>query len=194
MVASAAAIAAHADADLNSDSVLNSGWSSLSAVQKTAILNDIATKAEAAKTTSTDPVVSTTQTLDKVDKYVGIGERIGKMVGGAAKEVGMAVNDFAKTPVGIWAIVMITWTYMGGAVVHLLLGITLFVFSMTLIFYCLSKSRKVVREYYENKTTWYGAPLIKLETRSGFDSDDIQAAFIFGAIASVVSIIIVLTF
>lgn len=61
-------------------------------------------------------------TANKVDQWVNIGEKIGKMLGGAAKEVGIAVNEFVQTPVGKMTAVLIVWNYMGSMIVHVLSG------------------------------------------------------------------------
>lgn len=171
---------------VSSTTVQGAGWDKLTDVQRTAILNDIATKAE----TASSPVAI----IDKVDKYVGIGERIGKMVGGAAREVGMAVNDFAKTPVGIWAIAMITWTYMGTAIVHLVLGTMLLIVGYGFIAYIIFKSAPVIYVYHDDKTTWYGGRVLKSKSHESMKEGDAAALIIFACGITVIAIVIILTF
>ena len=61
----------------------------------------------------TAAILSKTPAPEKVDQLVGIGKQLAMGLGAAAKELGIAANDFAKTPVGIFTAVMIGWHYMG---------------------------------------------------------------------------------
>ena len=61
-------------------------------------------------------------TVAQIDQWANVGEHIGKMMGGAAKEVGVAVNDFVKTPVGVMTAGLIIWSYMGSMIVHVVSG------------------------------------------------------------------------
>lgn len=66
----------------------------------------------------------------EVQKYVSVGEQIGKALAVTAKELGIEVNNFASTPVGMIAIFLIVWHFFGNMVVHLMFGAAWF---MTLI-------------------------------------------------------------
>lgn len=52
-------------------------------------------------------------------EWVDIGTSLGQGLAATARELGVAVNDFAKSPVGIIAIVLIVWNYMGDTIIHL---------------------------------------------------------------------------
>ncbi len=66
----------------------------------------------------------------EVQKYVSVGEQIGKALAVTARELGIEVNNFASTPVGMIAIFLIVWHFFGGMMVHLAFGAAWF---MTLI-------------------------------------------------------------
>ncbi len=61
-------------------------------------------------------------TAEKAKEYVELGEMIGKALSTTAKEMNIAVNDFAQTPVGKTALVLIVWKMMGREVLHYVFG------------------------------------------------------------------------
>ena len=65
------------------------------------------------------PEAQTQETLQNVQKYVEIGKGIGSGLGEAARSMGVAVNDFANTPVGRLTTFVIIWKVLG----HDFLGI-----------------------------------------------------------------------
>lgn len=52
-------------------------------------------------------------TVDQMERYAAIGIQYGKAIGAAAKELGIAVNDFMDTPAGVLAAVLIVWHIAG---------------------------------------------------------------------------------
>lgn len=72
---------------------------------------------------------------DDVERWAKLGENIGKSLGAAAKEVGVAVNDFAKTPVGILTTVLIVWHFMGATLMKLIIGAAVMLVLIPLWFY-----------------------------------------------------------
>ncbi len=69
-----------------------------------------------------DALVSTLPDVIKVEKYVSVGEQIGKALSSTARELGIEVNKFATTPVGMIAIFLIVWHFFGSMIVHLMFG------------------------------------------------------------------------
>lgn len=132
------------------------------------------------KTDSADKLVS------KVDKYVDVGERIGKMMGGAAKEVGVAVNDFVKTPVGLMTAGLIVWHYMGGMMVHVVMGGVMFATTFGLLFWYSRRlyDTTVTRDIAGGRN-WLGQyPVTKVE-RSSID-DDAFGILLIGYLVSII--------
>lgn len=48
-----------------------------------------------------DPVNISEKVRDEVQAWTDLGQNIGRATVGAAKEVGMAANEFSQTPLGI---------------------------------------------------------------------------------------------
>lgn len=82
----------------------------------------------------------------KVREWVEIGEGIGAGLVATAERLGVAVNDFAHTPVGKLAIVLIVWSYMGSQIIGLTVGLS-FLTIGNLIWYHMLK--KVFGEFNE---------------------------------------------
>lgn len=80
------------------------------------------------------PVVSA-ETLDKASKYTEIGAAVAKGLAGAAKELGVAVNEFAQTPVGKMTMFLVVWNFFGNMFVHLAAGSAFFLVMIPIWFY-----------------------------------------------------------
>jgi hypothetical protein len=61
--------------------------------------------------------------VDKAKEYIELGEMVGKAMGSAAKELNMAVNDFAQTPVGRTAMILIVWKVIGREAMKFAIGL-----------------------------------------------------------------------
>lgn len=101
---------------INVESATQAGFSNLSETDKAEIIATIAKKAEAAKEGNVPGV-------EKVDQWVDLGTKIGKGLAGAAKEAGVAVNEFARTPVGILTTALIVWKMLGNMIFHFIGGV-----------------------------------------------------------------------
>ena len=93
-------------------SVDAAGFDKLTEMQKADIIKQVTMKAQEAK--AVDNV-----TVDKIDRWVQVGSNLGKGLAATAKELGVAVNEFANTPIGKLATVLIVWHIMGSTIVHI---------------------------------------------------------------------------
>lgn len=94
-------------------------------------------------------------TVKEVEAYAKIGENIGRGLSSAAKSMGVAVNDFAKSPVGVMTTIVIVWHFMGSMIVHVVAGTTIFFFGMLLWIYMYRKEfivPKLMSETYNKDT------------------------------------------
>lgn len=84
----------------------------------------------AAKPENQAPVEAPKKTVDTVKEWASIGSQIGAGLAASARELGLAANDFAKSPVGKLTMFIIIWRYVGHAIVSDIFG---FVWLITLI-------------------------------------------------------------
>lgn len=105
------------------------------------------TKAQNRDTNITLPNITKSQ----VKEYVVLGESIAKALGACAKEMGVAVNDFANSKVGILATVLIVWNVAGESIMGFIVGISLFVIGTSIWLYLFRKICVVESiTYHEN--------------------------------------------
>ena len=136
------AVSFSAFAGNDSETVRNAGFARLSEAEKAEVIKMVADKAA-----SKDASVPAALTEDKVEKWVKIGSNIGQGLAGAAKEVGVAVNDFSQTPVGQLTMLLIVWHMIGAQLIHVLGGILIWIVGIAII-------RHMVARAYPSKITY----------------------------------------
>lgn len=88
---------------------------SLSETQKAEMMMQVAKMKEAAKT-------AVVPNIEKVREYSELVTAIGGGVKETAKELGIAANDFVKTPVGMLTAGLIAWNYIGRTILGVVVG------------------------------------------------------------------------
>lgn len=126
----------------DSETVRNAGFARLSEAEKAEVIKMVADKAA-----SKDASVPVALTEDRVEKWVKIGSNIGQGLAGAAKEVGVAVNDFSQTPVGQLTMLLIVWHMIGAQLIHVFGGIMIWIVGIAII-------RHMVARAYPSKITY----------------------------------------
>lgn len=91
---------------------ISKDFNSLTETQKAEIVQEIQRK-----TAVNDGNVLATP--DRVERWVDVGTKIGQAMGGAAREIGIAANDFAVTPLGKFTMFLIAYKVVGQDLVHL---------------------------------------------------------------------------
>lgn len=75
--------------------------------------------ANAANSDSQSHVSAPTDTAKRVEEWVNIGTAIGSGLAASAKQLGIAANQFATTPVGKITIFLIAWHFLGNTILHI---------------------------------------------------------------------------
>lgn len=96
-------------------------FNSLTPAQKAEVVATIAKKTEQ---NAADKLAATAlpTTPEDMQRWVGVGAAIGKGMAEAAKELGVAADEFAKSTVGMIAIALLVWHILGADLVQLLVG------------------------------------------------------------------------
>jgi len=63
-----------------------------------------------------------TTAVKQVSEWANIGKELGSGLAATANELGVTANELAKTPVGVFAMVLIAWNYMGESVIGVIFG------------------------------------------------------------------------
>lgn len=120
--------------------------------------------AEVAANMRKDPAKISEKVRDEVQAWTDLGQNIGRATVGAAKEVGMAANEFAQTPLGIITTSIVVYKMIGEDILSLIFGSLLILFGSTLGIYA---SRQGYKRTYEYKPIIFGMfnyKMIKSET------------------------------
>ena len=107
---------------LTSQNLSEAGFNNLTTVQQAEILKQVGQLNDQSlmtKINNTNP--------GEIDQWVNIGSNIGKGLVGAAKELGVQVNEFSETKVGQLTIILIVWNIMGNMIVHFVGGIMVWI-------------------------------------------------------------------
>lgn len=108
---------------------------------------------------------------DNTEKWLNIGERVGKMLGGAAREVGIAANEFLQTPVGQMTAAVIVFQYMGGPIIHMFTGIAVLFLGVAVIYFLSRQRRTLTVKYDTTKTNVFGNHPVIAKERGRMDDD-----------------------
>lgn len=154
-------------AAMDSKSVDAAGFGNLTPEQQTAILNSIAQQAAQAErfTSSANGAVEALadpDLPDKIDKWVSVGTNIGKAMGGAAKELGVQINEFVKTDIGKITAALIIWTIIGSSVTQMLFALLVLCVGCYIVQTTFNRRTQQTIEYDLEKRNIFGNhPVIK---------------------------------
>ena len=123
-------------------------FNNLSDIQKAEIVSQIAEAKNLNKKYGANKIPDTPEELKK---WVDVGTAVGKGLVATAREVGVEVNEFAKTGVGKLAIVLLIWKVMGSDVIHIVGGIMWFLIALPMWMYYFRKLCVVKSIEYNEK-------------------------------------------
>jgi hypothetical protein len=113
-------------------------------------LNDKQKAELALKVAEMQETQSDITSIESVQKYAEVGQSIAVAIGSCAKELGVAVDDFSKTPVGRLTTALIVWKVIGKDIVHITLGSFILVVGISIWCYQFRKMRTDRIVYDEN--------------------------------------------
>jgi hypothetical protein len=174
-------------AALTTDSVANAGFSRLTEAQKADVIKQIAD----ASSKNKDAVVPSEE---KVEKWVKIGSQVGQGLAGAAKELGVAVNDFSKTPVGQLTMMLIVWHMVGGVLVHIFGGLLIMVVGLSFIYFMFKRAYPDKITYSKEHKNIFGNFVVESAQRTAVDDENAAGWLFAAAIVILVGTVTIFTF
>lgn len=168
-------ISAHA---INSEDVRSAGFNKLSATDQAKVIAQVEQMSRGGAIEKSEAAV------DKAERWVNIGSRIGQGLAGAAKELGVAANDFAKSPVGMIATGLIVWHFVGQAAVHIVGGILVWIIGLSIVLYYSRRSVDINIKYNENgKRQSYHRGYMSSDAQVGYSL--LSAVVIIGGLVTI---------
>lgn len=166
----------------------------LTAEQKAAV------EAQIAQTKAENVSGKSTSAAQAVNEWVEVGKGLGSGLAAGAKEMGVVVNDFAKTDVGKFTMFVIFFKVMGSTLIHLAAGVLWFTVMGALWFYFYKKLWEPSE--VEIKYNEAGKKISKTIIREPLDSNKYGSdrldsyrflGIVFGAIIAVAGFVITFT-
>lgn len=112
----------------------------------------------AAGSTSVAASKAPISSVKQVEQWVNIGTAIGSGLAASAKQLGIAANQFATTPVGKITIFLIAWHFIGNTLLHIAATTIWFLTWLpVLIWYYRTTGFTYVKTVYEKGTGPNGA-------------------------------------
>lgn len=163
---------------LDTNAVAQAGFSSLTEAEKAEVIQIIAARSASS--------VSPKVTVDNVDKWVDISAKLGKGLAATARELGIAANEFAVSPLGRLATVLIIWNMMGSMIVHVFGGLLIWGVGFLSLRYIVNRAYPTEITYDPEKRDRFGRAVVlnvKREelTSEGFAVILIAHAAVLGA-------------
>lgn len=192
-----AAFSTPAQAGLDTDAVRGAGFGNLSEAEKADVIKAIADKNASKAQANAKTIVEAAKedaSAEKVDKWLNVGEKVGKMFGSAAREVGIAVNQFAVSPVGMLTMAIIVWHFMGGVIVHFLGGIAVMLAAACFVRWYTIRRSHTVTTYDPEKTDIFGRSRLVKVDKNAMNDDTSAVVCIFSFLGVAVGLITMFTF
>lgn len=143
--------------------------------------------------TAGESVIDSAKGIDpvKLTQWGQVAKEFSGALGIAAREMGVAANEFLGTPAGKLTAVVIVWNYMGSQLLGIAIGIPLIIF-------ILWGGTRIIRSVfvesitYTEVKTWYGTK--RVPEKHEFDSISDGNGWVFGLtiVAMILSTIIIL--
>lgn len=118
-------------------------------------------------------------------EWIDIGTAVGKALGSSARELNIAVNEFAETPVGMLTAVLIVWKVVGSEIIHYIFGVGFMLLAIPTWWWMWSRVYRIKKIV---KTGWFSKE-ITYEDREISTDGEHAAKFIFAAVGPVLVII-----
>lgn len=109
------------------------------------------------------------QARAQVSEYIGIGKEIGEAVKSGLESVVEVSNKFANTPVGQFTMFMIAWKILGRDLLHVVLGIPLYLMALSIWFYFVRRLflGRWVKRWVDGKRQHVFEEPVRFETSDG---------------------------
>lgn len=179
---------------LTAETVRDAGFDTLSGQEKAEIIKNIADRKAANTQASVVAKVAEQTTPQKVNEWLDIGTRIGSGMAGAAKEMGVAVNEFAESPVGMWTIALITWKFMGGVIMHAFGAIMIWLIGFSFIWWINRRRTGLTMQYDPNKTDIFGRSRLISVEKQKVDDDTYASVIICSFIVLIGGMLVLFTY
>lgn len=130
---------------------------------------------------------------EKLDEWVTVGDKISKVIGNTAKELGIATNEFANSRVGQITLFLIIWKIFGSMAIHVFFAVFILILGFLTIRWFTNNARDIQIEYDDEKVNWFGNHPIKHKVLGTLSDDWKTGSIVVYIILTIVSLITAFT-
>lgn len=153
---------------------------------------ELAQLAAKMKADSTSPTNISAEVRKEATAWAELGGNIGVAMVSAAKEVGIAADEFSRTGLGKVVTTIVVYKIVGKDLVGIAVGSTVLIIGLAVgLFIIFSKMGADV--VYENRPILWGAFNRKIVTSIEYQQDAVTTKLVVGLIVSVIALIVGLT-
>lgn len=125
----------------------------------------------------------------ETEKWVELGGNMGKAAVGAARELGIAANEFVQTPIGRITMAVVVYKVIGQDVIGMIVGLGVLVFFLSLALYFF-KAKKYMGVQYEYQPRLFGLYHKQVVTSGTVDSEWSVGYLISGFICLFIGLVV----
>jgi len=173
----------------NPENISNIDVSKLTSEQKVQLLSQVTDLQKQANSTTN---ISAT-VRNEASAWGDLGANMGRAAVSAAKEIGVAANDFVQTPLGKITMGIVIYKVMGGAIVHLVVGVSLLILFLSVAIYLLIFKNKYGQVEFEYVDGPFNAWKRKRLKSFRVDSDLVLWNYTAAALMTIGGLIVSLT-
>jgi hypothetical protein len=134
-----------------------------------------------------------TAAIDMTERWVNVGKSLGAGLVATAKEMGIAVNEFASTPIGRLATVLIVWHMLGSQIIHIIIGLSIWVIGGLGIRYLVNKCYPDTIIYSKEQKNIFGNPVVESIQREEISNDLAIGITIVGLAITGIGLLVMVT-
>jgi hypothetical protein len=175
-------------ADMTAETLNSAGFKDLNDIQKAEVLKVVADKVTAQK--ASEVSASDLNNPAKLNEWVNLGKNIGLAFGGAAHELGIAANDFVRTPVGLITMGLIVWHFMGSMLLHFFGSLMVMMVGFGFLNWHYRTQVKTDETYSPDKTNIFGNSRLLTRTEPA-PSDEWKISYMVIGVFTIIASMIV---
>jgi hypothetical protein len=138
---------------------------------------------------SVQPPANISETVrNEASAWGELGANMGKAAVSAAKEIGVAANDFVQTPLGKITMAIVIFKVIGASVIKLVVGGSLLVFFLSIALWLVVKT-KYSKVEYEYVPSFFGKLEKKRVKSFDVDEDIVMKNYIAAAVSAALGLV-----
>jgi membrane protein CcdC involved in cytochrome C biogenesis len=129
----------------------------------------------------------------EAEQWIDLGGNMGRAAVAAAKELGIAANDFVKTPLGMVTMAVVVYKFVGASLLHIVFGLFFFILTIGLTVHFVRADYYASADYERVPVLWglFHRKVVKnYQTSNSIRDTNIACAFWVLSVGTVITLAI----